>query len=306
MRRKAQKPTLYPTALSQSSHLKIDNKTNIYKTPEKFLKQIRQRTFDCNSNLPDSKELKCAVLNRVVGKMMKSPSTSGTMSQIMKRHCSFASMDSNDSDLVHSVLKIQKYKTSKNILKAVECVALLKKKYSIRNAARKLNMQYSHLYRLLSISQKPHARSRTKLSKANIVKFYKSNKISMQLPFKRYSKFYYLCTSLAVAYDTYVREQLKLGFKVLSQSSVYRSIKGKFRTRRRIPFKDTQCTDCVNNSLLIDALIVSKVKGIKRRMTENILNSLCPAKKKSVNNESRNGDESKMVLVGDWIGSRIG
>ena len=82
---------------------------------------------------------------------MKSPSTSGTMSQIMKRHCSFASMDSNDSDLVHSVLKIQKYKTSKNILKAVECVALLKKKYSIRNAARKLNMQYSHLHRLLSI-----------------------------------------------------------------------------------------------------------------------------------------------------------
>ena len=83
MRRKAQQPTLYPTALSQSSHLKIDNKTNIYKTPEKFLKQIRQRTFDCNSNLPDSKELKCAVQNRVVGKMMKSLSTSGTMSQIM-------------------------------------------------------------------------------------------------------------------------------------------------------------------------------------------------------------------------------
>ena len=109
---------------------------------------------------------------------------------------------------------------------------------------------------------------------------------------KDIQKFYYLRTSLAVAYDTYVREQLKLGFKVLSQSSVYRSIKGKFRTRRRIPFKDTQCTDCVNNSLLIDALIVSKVKGIKRRMTENILNSLCPAKIKSVNNESRNGDET--------------
>ena len=50
----------------------------------------------------------------------------------------------------------------------------------------------------------------------------------MQLPFKRYSKFYYLRTSLAVSYDTYVREQLNLGFKVLSQSSVYRSIKGKF------------------------------------------------------------------------------
>ena len=109
----------------------------------------------------------------------------------------------------------------------------------------------------------------------------------MQLPFKRYSKLYYLHTSLAVAYDTYAREQLKLGFKVLSQSSVYRSIKGQFRTRRRIPFKDTQCTHCVNNSLLVDALIVSKVKGIRRRITENILNLLCRIDIN--NNESQNG-----------------
>ena len=291
MRRRAEKPkvTLYPTSLSQSSHCEINDKTDTYKTPEKFLKQIRQRTYDCNQNLPESKELKCAVVSRVVGKLMKSPSTSGTMSQIIKRHSTFTSLDSNDSDLVHSVLKIQKYKTSKNIVKAVECVTLLKQKYSIRNAARKLKMQYSHLHRLLSISRKPHGRSLSNSCKANIVKSYTSNKISMQLPFKRYSKFYYLRTSLAVAYDTYAREQLKLGFKVLSQSSVYRSIKGQFRTRRRIPFKDTQCTDCVNNSLLVDALIVSKIKGIKRRITENILNSLCPIDKTTKNNESRNG-----------------
>ena len=68
MRRNEQKPrvTLYPTSLSQSSHTKID-KNYSYKTPEKFLKQIRQRTYDCNQNLPESKELKCAVVNRVVG-----------------------------------------------------------------------------------------------------------------------------------------------------------------------------------------------------------------------------------------------
>ena len=61
-------------------------------------------------------------------------------------------------------------------------------------------------------------------------------------------------------------------------------------TGYNFPFKDTQCTDCVNNSLLIDALIVSKVKGIKRRMTENILNSLCPTPKKSESNVSRNNE----------------
>ena len=113
---------------------KID-KNYSYKTPEKFLKQIRQRTHDCNQNLPESKELKCAVVNHVVGKMMKSPSMSRTMSQIIKQHSTFTSLDSNDSDLVHSVLKIQKYKTSRNILKPVECVRLLKQKYSIRSAA---------------------------------------------------------------------------------------------------------------------------------------------------------------------------
>ena len=83
MRRNAQKPrvTLYPKSLSQSSHSKISDKSYTYKTPEKFLKQIRQRTYDCNQNLPESKELKCAVLSCIVGKMMKSPSMSGTMSQ---------------------------------------------------------------------------------------------------------------------------------------------------------------------------------------------------------------------------------
>ena len=45
---------------------------------------------------------------------------------------------------------------------------------------------------------------------------------------------------------------------------------------KKILFKDTQCADCVNSSLLVDSLIVAKVRGIKRRNTENVLNSFCP------------------------------
>ena len=47
MRRNEQKPRviLYPTSLSQSSHTVID-KNYIYKTPEKFLKQITDQTTD--------------------------------------------------------------------------------------------------------------------------------------------------------------------------------------------------------------------------------------------------------------------
>ena len=45
---------------------------------------------------------------------------------------------------------------------------------------------------------------------------------------------------------------------------------------KKIPFKATQCADCVNSSLLVDALIITKIRGIKRRNTDNILNSFCP------------------------------
>ena len=108
-----------------------------------------------------------------------------------------------------------------------------------------------------------------------MINCYLGNKISQQLPYKRYDKFHFLCTSLAVAYEMYAKEQMKLDFMVLSQSSVYRCLKGRFCVRNKIPFKDTQCADCVNSSLLVDALIVTKVRGIKRRNTDNLLNSLC-------------------------------
>ena len=61
---------------------------------------------------------------------------------------------------------------------------------------------------------------------------------------------------------------------------MYRCLKGRFCVKKEIPCKDTQCADCVNNSLLVDALIVTTVRGIKRRNTENVLNSFCPLPKK--------------------------
>ena len=214
-------------------------------------------------------------MNCVVGNMFKSPSTRKTMNQIMSHYMPIqANRDCNDSHLVHSLMKIQKYRTTRNNVKLLENVSELKKTYSIRAAVRKLNMQYSHLHRLLKCRQE-HGRALSQTAKENVIKSYSCNKMSMQLPFKKYAKFYYLRTSLAVAYDSYAREQMKLGFAVLSQSSVYRCLKGKFHIRKKIPFKDTQCAECVNNSLIVDALIVGKVKGVKRGITENVLNSYC-------------------------------
>ena len=97
-------------------------------------------------------------------------------------------------------------------------------------------------------------------------------KYHSNFPTRGKKKLHFLHTSLAVAYEMYAKEQMKLGFKVLSESSVYRCLKGRFCVRKKIPFKDTQCA----NSLLVDALIVAKIRGIKRQNTDNVLNSLCP------------------------------
>ena len=57
---------------------------------------------------------------------------------------------------------------------------------------------------------------------------------------------------------------------------------------KKIPFKDTQCADCVNSSLLVDALIVAKIRGIKRRNTDNVLNSFCPLGENDKSPSARN------------------
>ena len=73
-----------PPSEDLTSQLENSFNTSVpYETPAKFKKQIRQQTSNCHSKLPQSKELKCAVVNCVVGKMLNSPSTSSTMCQII-------------------------------------------------------------------------------------------------------------------------------------------------------------------------------------------------------------------------------
>lgn len=266
----------------------------VYETPLKYKAQIRQRTHDFKRNLPKSKELQVAVVGRVVGKLLHSPSTSLTMKRVIRRHSSEV-YKRNDHRLVTSLIQITKYKTSNNMPKFIESVDRLREMSTIRNAARQLNMHYNQLRRLL-IARKQNRRLLTADCKENVMKYYASTKISLQLPFKRYSKFYYLRTPLSVAYAAYADEQKALGCRVLSFSSVYRCVKGLVRTRKKIPFKDTQCAECVNNSLLADALIVGKVKGIKRRITDNILNSFCKLDRKEINVNSEEGGGSSRRL----------
>ena len=140
------------------------NSSGPYKTPQKFGKQIRQHTSECNTNFPKSKAMQCAIINCQICQRLNSPSTQNTMSQIIDQYISqtLTKCDSNDSqknatqyekkvsNLVKSVMKIQKYKWMKNMPKFNEYVKQLKAKYSVCDVARTPKMHYSQLHSLLS------------------------------------------------------------------------------------------------------------------------------------------------------------
>ena len=250
-------------------------------TPDELKKRIRQRVYTCNRPFPKNDRYRCHVLGRMVKRALLSPATRRTMSGILDR-LNVGVPKRDDKVLQEIFRKIVKYKTSKNYIRWSQVVKELKKKSSIRAAAKRLNISYTTLYRL--ITKRERERKITEEDKLRVFEFYKSSRISLQLPFKKYARYHYLRSSLAVAYEQYLVAQRQSGGKILSRTSVYRCLKGKFRTRRKIPFKDCQCRTCLNNSLLVDALIVAGVKGICRSNTQNLLRSYCPLEKKSRKN----------------------
>ena len=222
-------------------------------------------------------------------KLIKSPTTGVAMNQILNRYsyCRSSQKGGKDKRLQQIVLKIRKHKTKKDTNSLKACVEQLKKIASVRETAKKLGMHYSGLHRLLTVRDRSAClRHVTEKHKETVRNFYSSSSISLQLPYKKYAKFYYLRTPLAVAYEEYAKEQRKLNCRVLSRSTVYRCLKGQFRIRKKIPFKDCQCDTCLNNSLLVDALIVGGIKHLHRRVTQNITLSYCPIEAKENNEEN--------------------
>ena len=108
--------------------------------------------------------MQCAIINHQICQRLNLPTTKNTMSQIIDRYSSriltkrhsnnsqkSATQDENKvSNLVKSVMKIQKYKWTKNMPKFNEYVKQLKEKYSVCDAAKTLKMHYSQLHSLLS------------------------------------------------------------------------------------------------------------------------------------------------------------
>lgn len=282
-------------------HLECSSQQSPFRTPQNIKKKIRQRVHKVSTGkaaLPQNKEFACHVVGKMVQRKLRSPSTKGTMSKILDRHHTQVEKPINPA-IQKIYRRIIKYRTNRDNVRLSQAVNDLTSNASIRETAKQLNISYTSLYRLLVLRQFSKRRV-TERDKAKVIEFYSSNRMSLQLPYKKYAKYHYLRSTLSVAYDEYVREQQALGDTVLSKTAVYRCLKGRFRTRKKIPFKDCQCVTCVNPGCLISSLIVAGVKGISRSNTENVMNSLCPIEQKSsVSDPSRKLDfkEEKVVLT---------
>ena len=68
MRRATQKTNLRSKGSFSSveNEYSLNNSSDPYEMPQKFGKQIQQRTYECNKNFPKSKDMQCAIINRQI------------------------------------------------------------------------------------------------------------------------------------------------------------------------------------------------------------------------------------------------
>ena len=82
------------------------------------------------------------------------------------------------------ILRIQKYKANKNIDHLTTCIKELEQMTSIQQAAKRLDIHYSSLHRIMTVHDRS-MRCVTDEHREKVYTFYSSMSISLQLPYKK-------------------------------------------------------------------------------------------------------------------------
>jgi hypothetical protein len=186
---------------------------------------------------------------------------------------------------------LHKYRIKGQHDKLERQVQKLKESYSLKDAARRLSMSASQFN---SMCKKPKSKSKrafTEADKDRVTSHFEKLTITQQLPYRKYSKYRYLRSSIAEAYKAYADQQRGEENRVLSLSSVYRFFpEANVKCMGKVPFKDCQCDTCLNTSYYTDALLNAGVKGIYRRGSKNVINSYCP-----LSDNNRDSDDLHII-----------
>jgi hypothetical protein len=172
--------------------------------------------------------------------------------------------------------KIRKLRSQRKYTQLEVAVRKLKTEYSIRKAAKLLNMTYSYVQKIINAPQcEGGKRKVTKEDRDEVKQFYSQATISQTLPYKRYAQNHYLRMPRAEAYEEYAAEQIKLEKRVLSATSVHNCLPRNFKSMAEVPYQLCKCSTCVNTDLLVKCLQGNGVKGIHKRCTANVCESFC-------------------------------
>ena len=97
----------------------------------------------------------------------------------------------------------------------------------------------------------------------------------MQIPYRRFSKYFYLRESIHATYLAYVKEQKQLGARILKESTWYKYLPKNLRSQKYIPFMECLCVKCLNFSLIVDALHTLDIV-VHQRSILNVVSTICP------------------------------
>ncbi len=154
----------------------------------------------------------------------------------------------------------------------------IKTKCSLRRAASLLHVPFTSFMCICSLPKHGVTKGRnvTPKDRDEVSKFIHRGDVSMRLPYKRQAKNVYMRSAMLTAYKQYTKEQSMLGNQVLGLTSFYLALPKQLKYMHDVPFRNCQCEDCLNCSLLTDAVRASKLQGVPRRTTELVLRTLCP------------------------------
>ena len=286
------------SSVKMFSDVKNDNISNSSKVNDHF-SAVRsnkyERTSACKARkfLPKEPKMHCRVLMRMFLHSLSNPDTKHEMLTESLSNKKFQGFVAKVTNVMTDEIKIVNQNMrklyalrSKGIKKTrvllTKC-RQLKKGYSMRRLSSLTGMTYRAVYRVFN-PPKQYGGQR-KVSETDIAPIYKlvfSNMHSMTIPYRRFSKYFYLRDSMKEIYGAYVRQQMRLikegnspEVRVLSKSAWYKHLPREVRSQKYIPFMECLCVKCLNLSNTIDALHAAGVVVEGKRVLL-ILRTICP------------------------------
>lgn len=293
-RKRKQRARNLATEFDQSGTRVTESHTKVTQSHGKVTQShssVRQRSWEVRKVLAKSPNLKAKTIVNVVRRVAKSPTSKAAFRQALSH--SRPALDAIKECLIEeSVVKqneekemVAKRMKRIGVLRAKKkhCEArgeamALKSKFSVSEVAKMTGLKYSLVYAMLHWKGKKMSWRKVSVADKNRVKrFFLSNSITMQLPYRRYAKYYYMRLPMIRAHKEYQVEMQSQGQRALSYKATRNILPDTVvKTQGDIPVSDCLCPRCSNSGLIADAVTATGVNGLESGNVENVVASLCP------------------------------